>query len=143
MHTKQPEILKNLVLASIVCLLVVACGQSEWKTTDDVEIISESKSPDAKYIATVFSCSGGGAAGYSYTNVNLRKTSDEFSQRDFLLGKHLWNSYNEISVDWKDSTNLDVSYHWLSSNPEERKQNGRRVAEKDGVVVNYIQLETE
>lgn len=139
---RQTRLMKNLVISLIVGLFVVACGQSEWKTTDEVEIISESGSPDAKYIATVFSCSGGGAAGYTYTNVNLRKASDGFNQRDFLLGKHLWNSYSEISVEWLDQTNLGVSFRGPASSTDE-KENGQRVEEKDGVKVNYIPLATD
>ena len=47
-------------------------------------VIIEAKSPDGKLVATVFSCSGGGAAGYTCTNVNLRKAGDDCNQRDLL-----------------------------------------------------------
>ena len=126
-----------LLPMSIVTLFLCGCGQNDWKTTDTVEILSESKSPDGNYIATVFSCEGGGAAGYIYTNVNLRKVSEDFSQRDVLLGENLWNSFSDISVSWKDSTTLNVSYRWASDNSSHKAQNGKTVPEKVGVKVNY------
>jgi hypothetical protein len=80
---------------------------------------------------------GDGAAGYIYTNVNLRKVSEDFSQRDVLLGENLWNSFSDISVSWKDSTTLNVSYRWASDNSSHKAQNGKTVPEKVGVKVNY------
>ncbi|MDA7628944.1 hypothetical protein N8843_09930 [Verrucomicrobia bacterium] len=121
----------------MTALFCCGCDQSDWKTTDKVQIISESKSSYGDYIATIFSCAGGGAAGYTYTKVNLRKKSQDFSQRDFLLGEHLWHSFSEISVDWKDSRTLNVSYRWVSDNSGHKIQNGKTVPEKDGVKVNY------
>lgn len=129
--------LRKVILLWTVAILVVGCGQNDWKTTDDVQVLSEAKSPDGNHIATVFSCSGGGAAGYVYTNVNLRKAEEELNQREFLLGKHLWNSYANISVEWKDSATLDIVYQWSSNTPAYKKENGQQVREKNGVQINY------
>ena len=126
----------------MITFLLCGCGQNDWQTSDKVEILSESKSPHGDYIATVFSCAGGGASGYTYTNVNLRKKSQDFNQRDFLLGKHLWHSFSEISVNWKDSRTLSVSYRWVSDNSSHKTQNGKRVPEKDGVKVHYTLVES-
>ena len=40
-----------------------------------MEILQEEKSPNGQYVATSFSCSGGGAAGYFYFNANLREAN--------------------------------------------------------------------
>ena len=132
----------NLLPFLIITLLSCGCGQIDWQTSDKVEILSESKSPNGDYIATVFYCAGGGAAGYTYTNVNLRKKSKDFNQRDFLLGKHLWHSFGEISVNWKDLKTLEVSCRWVSDNSSHKMQNAKTVPEKDGVKVHYTLLES-
>jgi len=40
------------------------------KTPKPTGCVEWPKSPDGEHVATVFSCSGGGAAGYTYTNVS-------------------------------------------------------------------------
>lgn len=124
-------------MALMASVLLISCGRNDWKKTDTVTVLSESRSQDGKHIATVFSCSGGGAAGYAYTNVNLRKASETLNQRDVLLGERLWNSYEDISVSWKDATTLEVSYSWTRDDPDFKKQNGENVPEKYGVRVTY------
>ena len=122
----------------VAALFMLGCRNDDWKTTDKVEVIQEEKSPDGRYVATVFTCSGGGAAGYTYTNVNLRKTADNLNQRDFLLGEHQWNSFTDIELSWRDSKHLEVSYRWLNEHPEEREMNGEMVSEKQGIQVSYV-----
>lgn len=133
---------KRILTVLAISLIMGGCNR-DWKTTDDVEIINELKSPDGEHIATVFYCSGGGAAGYVYYNVNLRKTTDQFSQRDFLLGKRLWGSYTDITVRWIDSAHLEVSYMWWGDHPEYKRYNGRRVPNRDGVRITYLLKESE
>jgi hypothetical protein len=130
-------------ILTLVMTLFVGCGNDDWKITDEVQILSESKSPDGKCIVTVFSCSGGGAAGYTYTNVNLREVSETFDQRDFLLGKHLWNCFTDLSADWKDSETLVVTYRWASDDPDYKAHNGQRVAKKGKVEINYVIKEND
>jgi hypothetical protein len=130
--------MRTIMILPIAALFTLGCQNNDWKTTDKVEVISEAKSPDGKHVATVFSCSGGGAAGYTYTNVNLRRATDDFNQRDFLLGKHNWNSFADIEVLWNDAKNLEVSYRWLGDNPDHQKMNNQTVPEKGGVRVFYV-----
>ena len=120
--------------------LLAGCDNDDWKTTDEVKILSESKSSDGQYIVTVFSCSGGGAAGYAYTNVNLREASETLDQRGFLLGEHLWNSFSDITVNWRDPENLEVTYRWASDHPDYKTKNGRTVPEKGKVKISYVLL---
>ena len=139
--------LANTVMSSVILTLAItflaSCGNDDWKTTDDVEILSESKSPNGKYIVTVFSCSGGGAAGYTYTNVNLREASETFDQREFLLGKNLWHSFADISTNWKDSETLEVTYRWASDHPEYKAKNGQTVPRKGKVKIHYVLEEND
>jgi hypothetical protein len=140
---KLPNALKCPVIFALAMALLASCGNDDWKTTDKVEILSESKSPDGKYVVTVFSCSGGGAAGYVYTNVNLREASETLDQRDFLLGEHLWNSFSDITVDWRDSVNLEVTYRFAGDHPDYKTKNGRTVPKKGNVKISYILLPTD
>ncbi len=133
----------SFVIFTLATTFLAGCGNDDWKTTDEVEILSESKSPDGKYIVTVFSCSGGGAAGYTYTNVNLREASEPLNQRDFLLGEHLWRSFADISANWKDSATLEVVYRWASNHPEHKAKNGRTVSKKGDVKISYVLLPTD
>ncbi|MEO1949219.1 hypothetical protein [Thioclava sp.] len=70
--------------------------------------------------------------------MNLRKAADDFNQRDFLLGKHNWNSFADIEVRWKGPKNLEVSYRWRGDNPDHKKMNNQTVPEKGGVRVLYV-----
>ena len=85
-----------------LCLpfLLVGCidfGGS--RENDEVKILQEVKSPNGQYVATSFSCSGGGAAGYFYFNANLRKADEELDQLDVLMGKHKdWKAFAAIEV---------------------------------------------
>lgn len=135
--------LTSFVILTLATTLLAGCGNDDWKTTDEVEVLSESKSPDGKYIVTVFSCSGGGAAGYTYTNVNLREASEPLDQRDFLLGEHLWSSFSDITVNWEDPVNLEVTYRWADDHPDYKTMNGRTVPKKANVKISYVLLPTD
>lgn len=140
---KLLNLLTGPVIFALAMTLLAGCGKDDWKITDEVEILSESRSPDGKYIVTVFSCSGGGAAGYAYTNVNLREASETLDQRDFLLGEHLWNSFSDITVNWRDSANLEVTYQWASGNTDYKSKNGRTVPKLGNVKISYVLLPIE
>ena len=103
--------------------------------TDTVEIVAEEKSPNGKFVATSFSCSGGGAAGYFYFNASLRKTGENLDQRDGLLGKHkTWKAFTDIEVKWIDDKNLEVSYK-QSDSPGYNE--AIKVESKHGIKIHY------
>ncbi|SVB43285.1 uncharacterized protein METZ01_LOCUS196139 [marine metagenome] len=105
--------------------------------TDKIEIIGEEKSPNGKFIATSFSCSGGGAAGYFYFNASLRKAGEKLDQRDGLLGKHkTWKAFANIEVKWIDDENLEVSYNQFNS-PDYKENNAVKVESKHGIKIHY------
>ena len=103
-----------------------------------MEILSEKASPNGKFIATSFSCSGGGTAGYFYFNASLRKAGDKLDQRDGLLGKHkTWKAFTDIDVRWIDDGNLEVSCKQENS-PAYRENNSVKVESKHGIKIHYI-----
>ena len=102
-----------------------------------MEILSESNSPDGKSLVTLFSYSGGGAAGYTYANVNLREASETLNSRDFLLGKYLWRRFADILATWKDSKTLEVHYRWASDHPAPKTKNEQTVPKKGKVTIHY------
>ena len=107
---KKGSVLFTLALLSI--LFYVRCDNFLGsRDHDKVEIIQEEKSPNGQYVATSYSCSGGGAAGYFYFNANLRKAGEELDQLDVLMGKHKdWKAFFDVKVRWIDDENLEVSY---------------------------------
>ena len=129
------------VLGLMLCLSMLSLGCIDFSgggpDTDKIEIIGEEKSPNGKFVATSFSCSGGGAAGYFYFNVNLRKAGEKLDQRDGLLGKHkTWKAFADIEVKWIDDENLEVSYK-QSNSPDYKENNAVKVKSKHGIKIHY------
>ncbi len=132
------------VLGLMLCLSMLSLGCIDFgggPDTDKIEIIGEEKSPNGKFVATSFSCSGGGAAGYFYFNVNLRKAGEKLDQRDGLLGKHkTWKAFADIEVKWIDDENLEVSYK-QSNSPDYKENNAVKVESKHGIKIHYVTKE--
>ncbi len=128
--------MKHFILTTIAAVILVGC--SSYKNSDKVELLSEKTSPNGKFIATSFSCSGGGAAGYFYFNANLRRVEEELDQRDCLLGKHkTWMAFNDIRVRWMDDSNLEISYKQNNS-PAYQDNNSVKISSKFGVNIHYV-----
>jgi hypothetical protein len=118
-------------------MLLTSCMKPDVDT-DTVEVLSEEPSPNGKFIATSFYCEGGGAAGYCYNNVSLRRAEDELDQRNGLLGKHkTWRGFSDIELRWIDDSNLEISYTQDTS-PAYRDHNSVRVDSKHGITIHYI-----
>jgi hypothetical protein len=125
----------------LICLPVFLVGCIDFggsRENDKVEIQQEEKSPNGQYVATSFSCSGGGAAGYFYFNANLRKVSEELDQLDVLMGKHKdWKAFFDIKVRWIDDKNLEVSYK-QSDSPAYIENNAVKVESKYGIKIHHL-----
>ena len=97
---------------TVVILSCLCCACEELPSTDIVEVLSESVSPDGSFIATHFRCTGGGAAGYVYENVQLHKPHQDLDPRDCLMGKHAtWNAFSQIRLQWMNSQHLVITLH--------------------------------
>jgi len=128
--------MKHLLLITIAAVVLVGCGS--YNNTDIVRVLSEKASPNGQLIASSFSCSGGGAAGYFYFNANLRREEEKLDQRDCLLGKHkTWKAFNDIEVRWIDDSNLEISYKQDNSSSY-RENNSVKVGSKYGVNIHYL-----
>ena len=124
------------ILITIAVIILVGC--SSYKNTDDVKVLSEKSSPNGQFIASSFTCSGGGAAGYVYSNANLRRAEEELDQRNGLLGmKKTWGGFNDIEVRWIDDSNLEISYKQNNS-PAYQEHNSVRVSSKLGINIRYV-----
>ena len=134
---KKGSLLFTLGLLSILCY--VGCDNFLGnRDHDKVEIIQEEKSPNGQYVATSFSCSGGGAAGYFYFNANLRKAGEELDQLDGLMGKHKdWKAFFDVEVHWIDDENLEVSYKQNES-PAYKENNAVKVKSKYGIKIHHV-----
>ena len=128
------------MLGLVLCLLMLLIGCIDFGgglDTDTVEIVAEEKSPNGKFIATSFSCAGGGAAGYFYFNASLRKAGEKLDQRDGFLGKHkTWKAFTDIEVRWIDDENLEVSCKQDDS-PDYKENNAVKVESKYGIKIHY------
>lgn len=119
-------------------LIVSASGCHDWRGTDTVKVLSEKTSPNGRFVAASFYCEGGGAAGYTYNNVCLRRVEDKLNQRDGLLGKHkTWSGFSDIEIRWIDDSNLEVTYT-QETLPAYREQNMVRVKSKYDIKIHYI-----
>ena len=128
--------MKHLLLTTIAAVVLVGC--SSCKNSDDVKVLSEKASPNGQLIASSFSCSGGGAAGYFYFNANLRRAEEELDHRNCLLGKHkTWKAFDNIEVRWIDDSNLEISYKQDNS-PAYQENNSVNVSSKYGVNIHYV-----
>lgn len=117
--------------------IIFASGCHDWRGTDTVQVLSEEPSPNGKFIAASFHCEGGGAAGYTYNNVSLRRAGEELNQRDGLLGKHkTWSGFSDIELRWIDDSNLEVTYT-QETLPAYREQNMVRVESKYDIEIHY------
>ena len=128
------------MLGLVLCLPMLLIGCIDFgggPDTDTVEIVAEEKSPNGKFIATSFSCAGGGAAGCFYFNASLRKAGEKLDQRDGFLGKHkTWKAFTDIEVRWIDDKNLEVSCKQDDS-PDYKENNAVKVESKYGIKIHY------
>lgn len=75
---------------------------------DEVNILTSSASPDNEYVATFYNVSGGGAAGYVYMLVNLRRRSEPFDPKEGIIVQ-MTRSY-EVNLKWDDNEHLTVGH---------------------------------
>lgn len=78
----------------------------------DILAVTDSTSPGHQYVATTFTDMGGGAAGWCYRMVTVRKTEEPFDPTKNQVFSIQCNT--DVEVAWKDDRNLLIAF---SKNP--------------------------
>lgn len=88
--------------------LLVGSGGSEYR------VIGSSSSPDGKYVATVYSKMGGGAAGWCSIRVTVNPENQPFSiEREKQYGKYVVSDVScgsEVEARWEGDRSLLITY---------------------------------
>lgn len=84
-----------------------------------VDFLSESKSPDGKYIATVFERNCGATTPFVRV-VSLRHAGSGFSPEDDDDWIFTIHGQSDINVLWIESTKLKISYSPTGDSPTQR-----------------------
>ena len=102
----------NYSLMFIVLLngfvLVASCSAIKAIQDEDVDIVTTSASPNKEYIATIYIVSGGGAAGYVYRLVNIRKRGEPFDPKKGIVF-HM-SGARELGLTWEDDKHLSIKH---------------------------------
>ena len=130
-------IFKALMLLSLPLIFVGGVGLYLFASTIsepdkyDVFIGPEAVSPNGKKVATFYTISGGGAAGYVLTRLNLRPQNRKFSATkesdDFVF--ELRHGLDP-SLQWQGNNRLKVVY-------EAGADTYRKLSEKENVKIIY------
>ena len=84
------------------------CTHRNEKVKEQIEILSTATSSSNDYVATVYTVSGGGAAGYVYKVVNLRKQAESFDPKKGIIFSA--SGTREVSLQWEDNESLVVKH---------------------------------
>ncbi|MFA0813729.1 hypothetical protein [Microbulbifer epialgicus] len=84
-----------------------------------VDLLGESKSPDEKYIATVFERNCGATTPFVRV-VSLRYAGSEFSPEEVDDWVFTIHGQSDINVSWVENTELKISYSATGDNPTQR-----------------------
>jgi hypothetical protein len=106
-------------LAGVVCFAVIygclwVVGfliEGAFKSSfgrSDILAVTDSTSPSHQYVATTFTDMGGGAAGWCYRMVTVRKTEEPFDPKENQVFSLQCNT--DVEVAWKDDRNLLIAF---------------------------------
>lgn len=106
-------------LAGVVCFAVIygclwVVGfliEGAFKSSfgeSDIFAVTDSTSSSNQYVATTFTDMGGGAAGWCYRMVTVRKTNEAFDPKKNQVFSIQCSS--EVEVSWKDDQNLLITF---------------------------------
>lgn len=122
-------------LAGAICFLVIYGAlwlvgfvlENSFATAfggNDILAVNETPSPNQTYIATTYTAMGGGAAGWCYRSVSLRKNNERFKpDQEHLFSiqcdakvEAAWTSESKLLIKFaSDETSLSVSQKSLSN----------------------------
>jgi hypothetical protein len=104
--------MKNSLMAlAVICSVVLLSSCFDLSSDDtsrDINVTANSPSPNQAYIATSYGMSGGGAAGWCYVYLNVRKQNEQFNPDSNIIFQTRCNV--EPQLVWKDERNLSIAY---------------------------------
>jgi len=103
--------MKNLVISVVIlfCAITLSgCLDLASDTSRDVNVIANSVSPNQSYVATSYSMMGGGAAGWCYVCVNVRKNGEQFNSDSGAI--FVTRCSVEPELKWQDKRILSIAY---------------------------------
>ena len=77
-------------------------------TSRDVNVVASLPSPNESYVASLFNSSGGGAAGWCYLCINVRKLNEQFNPDSGLVFQTRCNVKPDVK--WESEKKLSISY---------------------------------
>lgn len=99
---------KFLVMLLLGTMLLSSCLDLGTDSSHDTEIDKEILSPDGKKVATFYIISGGGAAGFVNTRLQIRDKNKPFKENDSYVFD--MSHADEHDFKWKDNRHLIVMY---------------------------------
>ena len=94
-----------LVLLTIFTLIV--CLNSASDTSKDIVIQANIPSPKNTYLATSYRNIGGGAAGWCYQHVSIRKTIESCDTDKYVFTTRC---SSKLEVYWSDENNVNIGF---------------------------------
>ena len=103
--------MKNLLILLVLLASAVflsGCLNLGSDTSRDVNVIASLTSPNQSYVATSYNSSGGGAAGWCYLHVNVRRQNEQFNPDSEVVFQTRCNVKPELK--WESEKKLSIGY---------------------------------
>jgi hypothetical protein len=103
--------MKNILISIVFfasAVLLSGCLDLGSHTSRDVNVIASFPSPNQSYVATSYNSSGGGAGGWCYVQVNVRKQTEQFNPDSGIV--FVTTCKVKPDVEWESERKLSISY---------------------------------
>jgi hypothetical protein len=103
--------MKNILISIVLFASTVflpGCLDSGSDTSRDVNVIVSFPSPNQSYVATSYNSSGGGAGGWCYFQVNVRRQSEQFNPDNGII--FVTTCKVRPDVRWETERKLTIGY---------------------------------
>ena len=95
------------IMVGIQIFILVGCLNLSSDTSSELIIESVVPSPKTSSVATSYLKMGGGAAGWCYKYVNLRKSDEPFDANKTVFTTRCSSA---LEVEWTNENNLSINY---------------------------------
>lgn len=127
--------MKKLLIAIVLLAGVVflsGCLDLGSNTSGEVNVVASQTSPNQSYVASLFNSSGGGAAGWCYLCINVRKQNEQFNPDSGLVFQTRCNVKPDLK--WESEKKLSISYPAGATVYTQEKAWGKG----EGVEISYV-----